>query len=252
MDPGLWQAGLLVIVGIIGGFLNVMAGGGSLLMVPVMVFMGMPGPVANGTNRIAILAQNLSAITAFSKKGFSDFKLSLSLSACAIPGAILGALLGVQLQGVWFNRILALIMFGVMLIMYFGKGNSVEAQNHEPSRTQLIRGHILMVGAGFWGGFIQIGVGFILMPVLNRVMGLDLVRTNMHKVFIIAVYTIAALAVFAAQVPILWMAGAALAVGTSLGGYLGAHLSVSRGEKIIRQVLNIVLIVFIIKLLFFP
>ena len=70
--------------------------------------------------------------------------------------------------------------------------------------------------------------------------------------FIIAVYTIAALAVFAAQVPIYWLAGAALAVGTSIGGYLGAHLSVSRGEKIIRQVLNIVLIVFIIKLLFFP
>jgi len=251
MDPGFWQAALLVAVGVVAGFLNVLAGGGSLLTVPVMVFMGMPGPVANGTNRIAILAQNLSAITAFSKKGFSDFKLSLSLSACAVPGAIVGALLGVQLQGVWFNRILAVIMFAVM-IMYFDKGDSATARDGEPSRTQLIRGHIMMVGVGFWGGFIQIGVGFIIMPVLNRVMGLDLVRTNMHKVFIIAVYTIAALAVFAAQVPIYWLAGAALAVGTSIGGYLGAHMSVSRGEKIIRQVLNIVLIVFIIKLLFFP
>ena len=83
MSPDLWQAGLLIVVGVVAGFLNVLAGGGSLLTVPVMVFLGMPGPVANGTNRIAILAQNLSAITAFFKKGFSDFKLSLSL--CELP-----------------------------------------------------------------------------------------------------------------------------------------------------------------------
>ncbi|MBE9538948.1 MAG: sulfite exporter TauE/SafE family protein [Proteobacteria bacterium] len=252
MSPDIGQAGLLIVVGIVAGFLNVLAGGGSLLTVPVMVFMGMPGPGANGTNRIAILAQNLSAITAFFNKGFSDFKLSLSLAACAVPGAIVGALLGVQLHGIWFNRILALIMIGVMLVMYFDKGAAAKSHNGEPSRTQLIRGHILMVGVGFWGGFIQIGVGFIIMPVLNRVMGLDLVRTNMHKVFIIAVYTVAALAVFASQVPVLWAAGAALAIGTSIGGYMGAHFSVKKGEKLIRRVLTLVLIIFIIKLLLFP
>jgi uncharacterized membrane protein YfcA len=251
MEPSLWQAVLLVAVGAVAGFLNVLAGGGSLLTVPVMIFMGIPGPVANGTNRIAILAQNLSAITAFFKKGFSDFKLSLSLAACALPGAILGALLGVQLHGEWFNRILAVIMVGVMVIMYFDKGHSQDSSSGQPTRSQLIRGHILMVGVGFWGGFIQIGVGFIIMPVLNRVMGLDLVRTNMHKVFIVATYTIAALAVFASQVPIFWMAGAALALGTSVGGYVGANMTISRGEQLIRKVLNVVLVVFIIKLLFF-
>ena len=252
MDPQLWQAALLVGVGVVAGFLNVLAGGGSLLTIPVMVFLGMPGPVANGTNRIAILAQNISAIRAFSNKGFSDFKLSLTLSACALPGAVVGALLGTQLQGVWFNRILALVMLGVMLVMYLDKSSPNQASGTQPSRTQMIRGHIMMVGVGFWGGFIQIGVGFIIMPVLNRVMGLDLVRTNMHKVFIIATYTVAALAVFSSQVPIMWAAGAALAVGTSIGGYLGANASVIRGEKLIRHVLNAVLIVFIIKLLLFP
>ena len=116
----------------------------------------------------------------------------------------------------------------------------------------MINGHLLMVGVGFWGGFIQIGVGFIIMPVLNRVMGLDLVRTNMHKVFIVAVYTTVALAIFASQVEILWVVGAALALGNSIGGYLGAHFTISKGEKLIKWVLNIVLVVFIAKLLFFP
>ena len=252
MDFSLWQAGLLTAIGVVAGFLNVMAGGGSLLTVPAMVFMGVPGPVANGTNRIAILAQNITAITTFFSKGFADFKLSLTLAACAIPGAIAGALLGVRLEGDWFNRMLALIMLGVMLIMHFDKGSKTIAESHQPSRTQLVRGHLLMLGVGFWGGFIQIGVGFIIMPVLNRVMGLDLVRTNMHKVFIVACYTIVALIVFASQVEILWIVGAALALGNAIGGYLGAHFTVTRGERLIKIVLNLVLIVFIVKLLFFP
>ena len=91
MELALWEAALLVAVGVVGGFLNVMAGGGSLLTVPVMVFLGIPGPVANGTNRIAILAQNASAIATFARRGFSDLRLSLSLGLCAVPGAATSA-----------------------------------------------------------------------------------------------------------------------------------------------------------------
>ena len=71
-----WQILLLLVVGIFAGWLNVLAGGGSLLTVPVMIFMDIPAPVANGTNRIAILAQNFTAVVTFFRKGFSDFKLS--------------------------------------------------------------------------------------------------------------------------------------------------------------------------------
>ena len=250
MELELWQGAVLIAVGIVGGFVNVMAGGGSLITVPVMVFMGLPGPVANGTNRIAILAQNLTAIVTFARRGFSDYRLSLTLAACAIPGALAGALVGTQLEGVWFNRALALIMIAVMLVMYFDKGATEQSQDHQPTRRQLFNGHLLMVGAGFWGGFIQLGVGFILMPILNRVMGLDLVRTNMHKVFIIAVYTIVALSVFASQIELMWVVGIALALGNSIGGYLGAHFAVTKGEGLIRLVLNLVLVAFIIRLLF--
>jgi uncharacterized membrane protein YfcA len=252
VEVALWQAGLLALVGVVAGFLNVMAGGGSLLTVPTMVFMGLPGPVANGTNRIAILAQNITAVATFMRRGYSEWRLSLSLAACALPGAIAGALTGVRLQGELFNQLLALIMLCVMLIMYFDKGANGAAADHQPSRQELLRGHLLMVGAGFWGGFIQLGVGFIMMPILNRVMGLDLVRTNMHKVFIIATYTVAALLVFASQAEILWLTGLALALGNSVGGYLGAHFTVKKGEKLVKLVLNLVLIVFILKLLFFP
>jgi uncharacterized membrane protein YfcA len=246
-----WQLALLAVAGVASGFLNVMAGGGSLLTVPIMLFMGIPGPVANGTNRIAILAQNITAATTFFRRGYSEFRLSLSLAACAIPGAVAGALLGTELDGVWFSRTVAVIMLGVMLVMAFDSGKQEQASS-PPSRRQLWWGHILMIGVGFYGGFIQLGVGFIIMPVLHRVMGFDLVRTNMHKVFIVGSYTTVALVVFASRVEILWQLGAVLAVGNSIGGWLATRAQISKGQGLIRTVLNVVLVIFIIKLIFFP
>ena len=249
--PELWQDLGLMLIGIIAGFVNVMAGGGSLLSVPVMVFMGMPGPVANGTNRIAILAQNLAATITFFKRGLSDFKLSVTLSLCAIPGAIAGAYAGTRLEGLWFNRILALIMIGVMVIMTFREKPGEELPGNGEKPGNLLAGHFLMVLVGCYGGFIQIGVGFIIMAVLNRVMGLNLVRVNMYKTFIIMNYTLAALVVFAFRVDILWIPGFCLALGNSIGGWLGASYTIRKGEHAIKIVLNIVLTIFIIKLLFF-
>jgi len=228
----------------------VMAGGGSLLTVPVMLFMDLPGPVANGTNRIAILAQNITAVYAFFRKGFSDFKLSLTLSLAASIGAAGGAMVGVRLEGIWFERVLALVMIAVMLVMAMGNGKTKAATTDGKPR-RLLLGHLCMVGAGFWGGFIQIGVGFILMPILHKVMGLDLVRVNMYKVFVVLAYTIVALAVFASQLELMWWAGIGLAVGNSIGGWYGAHTTVARGEVWIKRVMYVALSGFIIKLLFF-
>lgn len=248
MEVELWQLALLTATGIAAGILNVMAGGGSLLSVPMMLFLGLPGPVANGSNRISIIAQNIVAVRTFFRRGFSDFRLSLTLSACALPGAILGSLVGVRLEGEWFERVLALVMIGVLILMRMDskkrKGPSLEL-----TRGRYWAGHALMFAAGCWGGFIQVGVGFILMPILHRVMGLDLVRTNAHKVFIALSYNLIAIAIYASLVSIHWGFGLALALGNAIGGYFGARFSVAGGEVWIRRVFTGVLVVFILKLL---
>ena len=157
-----------------------------------------------------------------------------------------------QLSGEWFDRLLALVMIAVMIIMAMPKKEvSIRQDGENFSNKRLIAGHICMLGAGFWGGFIQIGVGFLLMPILHRVMGLDLVRVNMHKVFIVLSYTVVALMIFASKVEVLWIAGLCLALGNAIGGWIGANMSISKGDKLIRRVLNTVLIAFIIKLLLF-
>ena len=245
MEFELWQLFLLAGVGVLSGFLNVVAGGGSLLALPVLIFLGLPGNVANGTNRVAIVAQNASAVTSFFKQGYSDLRTMLTLALCAVPGAALGAYLGTQVSGELFNRILGGLMI-LLLILMSRKPRDAEI-TEQPKR--LVLGHILMVAVGFYGGFIQAGVGFFLMAVLYRVVGLDLVRVNAFKVFIIGIYTLVALAIFADQGQVLWLLGAALAVGTTAGGWIGAHYTVKRGEGLIRVVLNVVLVVMAVRLL---
>ncbi len=239
----------LALIGVAAGWLNVMAGGGSLLTLPTLLFFGIPAPVANGTNRIGILLQSVAAVSTFLSKGLSQLRLSLSLAIAASVGAIAGASVGVNLTGVWFDRFLAGVLLVVMLLMATGRHEmgTDHAQPKAPER--LLLGHLCMVGAGFWGGMIQVGVGFILIPILHRVMGFDLVRVNMHKVFIVLVYTPVALAIFSAHVEILWTTGLILALGMMVGGWLGAHSSVRYGRIWIRRVLFVVLSVFIAKLL---
>jgi hypothetical protein len=246
-----WQELLLFFAGVAAGYINVMAGGGSLLTVPFMVFLGLPGPVANGTNRIAILAQSVTAIWVFFRKGLTELKLSLTLSLFTLPGALLGAYLGVQLDGIWFNRLLAAIMLAVMLLMLV-KQKTVTAERLsavKPWRVRLT--YLLMIFVGFYGGLIQVGVGFIIMPVLHRVLGLDLLRVNMHKVFIVLPFTLVSLAVFASEVDLEFRAGVILALGMAAGGWLSTHLMIRKGEHLIKIVFNLALLGMVIKLLFF-
>lgn len=247
-----WQLALLAVAGFASGWINVIAGGGSLLTVPVMVFLGLPGPVANGTNRIAIIAQNITAVGAFFRNGLSDFRLSITLALAASIGAYFGAQVGVRLEGAAFNNVVAAVMIAVLILMATGEDKAKARPDASSKARNLATGHILMVGAGFWGGFIQIGVGFLMMPILYRVMGLDLVRTNMHKVFIALVFSFVALWVFASKAPIAWEAGAALAAGNAVGGWMGAHATMTRGEKFIKRALFAVLAAMALKLVFFP
>lgn len=247
-----WQLALLAVAGFASGWINVIAGGGSLLTVPVMVFMGLPGPVANGTNRVAIIAQSITAVGAFFRNGFSDFRLSASLSVAASIGAYFGAKAGVALDGAAFNYVVAAVMLAVMVLMATGEDKSKPRPDASAKAKNLALGHVLMVGAGVWGGFIQIGVGFLMMPILYRVMGLDLVRVNMHKVFIALIFTAVALFVFASEVPIAWDAGIALAAGNALGGWMGAHATIKKGEKLIKRAMIAVLAAMAVKLVFFP
>ncbi len=237
---------LLFIFGVFAGIINVNAGGGSTLTLPMLLFLGLDGAVANGTNRIAILLQNISAVFSFKSQNHSQFKLSFKLALFTLPGAIIGAYSAVHVSNELFEKILAVIMIGVIVTMLLPKKAIVEVETL--SRKQNFYVYLAMFAVGFYGGFIQVGVGFLLMASLHYLMKQSLVLVNMHKVFIVLIYTIPALLIFIYTDNINWGYGLLLASGNILGAWWGAKFSVKGGEKVIKTILIIAISLMSLKL----
>jgi len=232
-------------VGLIAGFMNVTAGGGSTLTLPSLIFLGLDSATANGTNRIAILLQNVSAVYSFKQENYKQFDISLKLSLLTLPGSIIGALLAIKIGDELFHKILAVVMIGIIITMIIPTKNNVAVNKANKISWQA---YIAMIFVGFYGGFIQVGVGFILMASLKYLMKLNLVYINMHKVFIVLIYTIPALIVFIVSKNINWIMGLGLAAGNMIGGWWGAKLSVKKGERFIRMFLMATIFVIALKL----
>jgi uncharacterized membrane protein YfcA len=241
---------LLVPIGVVAGFLNVVAGGGSLLTLPALIFLGLSSATANGTNRIALVGQNLVAMINFYREGFRDLKLGLLLGLPAIVGAVVGARLAIRIDDVLFQRMLAAVMLLVLVgILYPKKRPSTETtpQSEQLRWLPLELGLLLLIGV--YGGFIQAGVGYLLIFALSVVGNLSLVRTNSIKVIVIALYMLPSLLVFVVDGKVAWLPGLALAVGNSTGGWLGSAFSVKKGDRWIRVVLALAITGMALKLL---
>ena len=242
-------AALLAGVGMVAGVVNILAGGGSLLTLPVLVFVGLPPTVANGTNRVAILVQNVGAVWGFRRHGLMDPAwLRLALPP-ALAGAVLGTWLAVVVEEATLQRVLAVIMVAVAVWTVW---NPVKPPVHgrpEPPTGRLAR-IALTVGffvVGTYGGFLQAGVGFLILALLAGA-GLDLVRGNAMKVALVLGFTPLALAGFALNGMVDWALGLSLAAGNLLGGLLGVRLNVRKGQDWVRRVVVVMVLIFAARL----
>lgn len=239
-----------MIVGVVAGFLNVVAGGGSLITLPVMIFMGLPPSIANATNRIAILSQNVFAIKKFRSAGLVDFKYSFYLGIAAIPGAVLGGWLALDIKGALFTKILSIIMLVVGVLILMGTSTKSVGKEYGKGRGLWI-GVLLFFFIGVYGGFIHAGVGFIIILVLDRLMHAPLSKINSVKVVVAFIYTLAVVVLFLFKNAINWQYGLTLAVGTSVGGWLGSYFSIKKGDKWIKILLFFTIIALSLKLWFY-
>jgi hypothetical protein len=240
---------LLILVGFVSGVLNVVAGGGSLLVLPLLIFLGIPASDANGTNRVAILIQNLAASWGFSRHRLIDRSLLLCAALPSCLGAVLGTLLALRLSDGALQRALAWVMLGVvgwvLIVQPHLRRRRAEAGAIAPRRFAVAAGFFI---AGIYGGFVQAGVGFLILAV-TTLAGLDLVRGNALKVWSVLCFSLVSLAMFAFEGEVLWLVGLALGVGHALGGLLGVRLSVSKGEVWIERVVMVTAVLFALRLL---
>ena len=248
MDPYLWQGPALMLVGVVAGFLNVLAGGGSLLTLPLLIFFGLPAATANGTNRVAIFCQNIFAISGFKRQGVFPIGLALLCMPPALIGSYIGANLAINVDEVLFRRLLALIMVVVLVFMVLDpmKRFRVQAMPMTPTRVAVLI--VSFFGVGIYGGFVQAGVGFLIITAL-LVHGLDLVRINSVKVLVIFAFTAVALGVFVLHGQVDYVLGLALAAGNSLGGWIATHFAVKKGHDWIKRFVVVTVLIFALRLL---
>ena len=224
---------VLIMAGAAAGFINALAGGGSAITIPILTEM-VGINTANGTNRIAILLANLTAIAGYQKGEAVPWR---RVSVLILP-TVIGAAAGAWLSTVTPPDVLRMVFAGVLLLVAASVVlrpsrwlEEREAVLHEPWRS------IVFFGIGFYGGFVQAGVGFLLLAGLVLGAGMNLVNGNAAKVVLVAAYSPIAILLFARASQVDLAVGAVLAVGQMSGAWAGSRLAVLKGAAWIRWVL---------------
>lgn len=242
---------LLIIVGFFAGVINTLAGGGSLITLPVLIFMGLPSNIANGTNRIAIVIQMLAGSAGFKSKGITTFPFSIYLGIAALLGSLIGAQIAVDIKGETFNKVLSFIMIAVVLLIVFKPKLKAKDLIEKTTGKNLWIGCFAFFIFGIYGGFINAGLGFILILFLHFFNHLSLIKANATKAVVITIYMTGALLVFIFNDAVNWKMGLTMAIGTSLGGWFASRFSVKKGDGFIKVFIIIMVSIMAVKLWFF-
>ena len=244
--PVAWyEAVLLLVGGAFAGAVNAMAGGGSMLTVPLLVLAGVPGVEANGSNRVGILTSNVSSLQSYRGEGVKVPSNLVPIIAPAIIGSLVGAYGISQLTDETFERVFGLIMIPLILLTIFKPKVGTDAEPWSQAMTIAV-----FFGIGLYAGAIQAGVGLVLLAALSR-SGFDLITANVVKVIFIFFATCIALPVFIIQGDVQWIPAILLAIGLSAGGWIGAKFAVRGGEKWIRIVMVVAALALALRLLGF-
>ena len=249
------QLAALAAVGFFAGTVNTLAGGGSLLTLPALIFFGLPAGVANGTNRLGVIVQSAAAAWRFRRGDALPLGLVVRLAPAMVVGAVVGAWISVDIDEALFRRIIGVAMLVMVAAVLFRQGPRAP-KDGPPKAHALTRGAlgtvvqvIAFAGLGFYAGFLQAGVGVFALSAIVLLCGTDLVRGNAVKVALVGIVTVPALVIFVWQDLVAWGPGLSVAAGQVFGGWFGARLTLTRGAGLVRFVLAAVVIVSATKLL---
>ncbi len=244
LDPTIAYV-ILALVGVVAGFINTVAGGGSMLTVPALMLVGLPANVANATNRVGVLLQSGAATAAFERRGALDRRTALILAPLIVLGSFAGSQLAAVLPNAIFEPILIGTMITVALFLLLRRRSPTEADADSAAHDLKSR-PVAVVGllfAGFYGGFIQAGVGLVLLAVVAGTLNHSLGVANALKSAVVFALNIVALAVFASQGLVDWIPGFVLAIGAVAGSQLGVRLSLEGSQDTIRRIALVMAIV---------
>ncbi len=235
-DPGV--IALLCLAGFLAGGINTIAGGGSNLTLPLLMMLGLPADVANGTNRVGIWLQCITGVGAFDRHDALPRTAVVPVFIPTLSGGLAGASLAVALPNLYLKPVLLLCILIMALVMLLRPDTIAPppgTQARSPGEHRLAWWGLF--GAGVYGGFVQAGVGFILLAVLTAGLRYDLLRANALKMSCALAFTTVALGVFIVFGKVSWVPGLILALGAMAGAWLSVKIAVNISQAALRRIL---------------
>jgi len=231
MQLDLFSVFLLGLTGFIAGGINTVAGGGSNLTLPALMIFGLPADIANGTNRLSVLMQCIVGVAGYNKHNILDRQAVIPILIPCILGGVFGALLAAILPNLFLKPILLLSILCMSIIILVRPETIVPAPGtSELSPNKNRKAWWGLFAAGIYGGFVQAGVGFMLLAALAGGLRYNLLRANALKTLCALAFTAVALAIFIAFDQVWWLPGIILACGSMLGAHLAVKIAVKASQ----------------------
>lgn len=234
---------ILIVAGLMVGFINTLAGGGSIISLSILMMLGLPAPMANGTNRVAIAIQTLTATSSFKQQKVLPLRKSIYLSIPAVLGSLIGSWIAVDINEEIFEKAIGAIMLIMLIFILYKPQKYLYGRAEIMEKPLNWKIYLIFFFIGIYGGFIHMGIGYFLLMGIVLGAGFDLVKANAIKVFIVMIYTPFTLVVFLWNGLIDWKYGLIMAIGGVAGAFIASRLAVSKGVVFVKWVIVIVILI---------
>ena len=240
-----WHICLLAILGgLAAGFINTLAGSGSIITLPILIFLGLPANVANGTNRVGALLQTLVSVGTFIRRGSFNLKGSQWLILPAILGSLCGAFIAVDLDEETMTYTIGVVM--VLLLIPVMSNKEKWLRYGSLDKKTINKGLVVFVFSiiGAYGGFVQTGVGIFLLSAMVLLANYSIVHANVIKNVIVLCYTVPTFFIYWGHGLINWEYGLLVASGQMLGSFLAARFAMEhKGANVWIRFLLVAMII---------
>ena len=233
------------LVGLVAGFINILAAGGSAISVPFLIFLGLEPGIANGTNRVPILCQCFSACLAYRKKVSINYKKAFLYGLLMIPGSLAGVWMVAQVPSKTLQHILAVVV-GIVALLTLLPSKKAKTTT-KPSKKKELLFYFSLILLSLYGGFLQIGLGFIFIAIFRYFTNASFVEISSYKAFVILIYFIPLIFAFESKSLIHWPSALYMSAGNISGAWIASKLAIAKGDRIIKFALAFALVLIMLK-----
>jgi len=248
-DVGAWEIVLVIGAGFLAGVINTLAGSGSLVTLPLLIFFGLPAHVANGTNRVGVFLQGLIALGTMRSRADLEVRSGGWIVGITLVGALAGAWVAVDVPERFMDGAIMGLMAFMLVVLLVKPKRWLQVGMPRPDAHRKPLNWLFFLAIGFYGGFIQAGVGVFLLAALVLRAGYNLVHANVIKLLVVFAFSLPVLAIFVWNGQVAWRYGLLLAAGQAVGAWVAARFATGNphAETWIRRLLIAVVLASLIK-----